>query len=81
MVEMKSLKGDYNTLNCCSHLHHHDYAFSLGNILICLFLYIKEQWHKQWGEEKMIEKEETRFETHELISNTSLVCVSCNEPI
>ena len=48
MVEMKSLKGDDNVLNCCSHSHH---DFSLGTLtnpsLFVLMpredLYIKEQ--------------------------------------
>jgi len=31
MVEMKSLKGDDNALNCCSHSHH-DFSFSLGTL-------------------------------------------------
>jgi len=87
MVEMKSLKRDDNSLNCCSHSHH-DSAFSLGTLtnpsLFVLMpredLYIKEKWHKQLGEEKLVEKEETRLETHEHIFDTSLVCLSCNEP-
>jgi len=50
MVEMKSLKGDDDVLNCCSHSHH-DFAFSLGTLTnpspFVLMpredLYIKEQ--------------------------------------
>jgi len=72
----------------CSHLHH-DYAFSMGKhtnlspfvLIPTKYLYIIKQWHKQWGEGKMIEKEETRLKTHELISNTGLVCLLCSEPI
>ena len=59
MVEMKSLKGDDNALNCCSHSHH-DFSFSLGTLtnpsLFVLMprkdLYIKEQWHKCKTREK-----------------------------
>jgi len=29
------------------------------------YLYIKEQWHKQWGEEKMIDKEATTWAKYE----------------
>jgi len=50
MVEMKSLKGDDNALNCYSHSHH-DFEFSLGTLTnpspFVLMpredLYIKEQ--------------------------------------
>jgi len=42
-------------------------------------LNIKEQRHKQWGEEKMIEKEGTRLEKYEPIFETMLVCLSCSE--
>jgi len=84
MVEMKSLKGDDNVLNCCSHSHH---DFSLGTLtnpsLFVLMpredLYIKEQWHKQWGEERMIEKATTTWATHEPAFNHLLVCLSCPE--
>ena len=31
MIEMKSLKGDDNAVNCCSYSHH-DIAFSLGTL-------------------------------------------------
>jgi len=73
MVEMKSLKEDDNALNCYSHSHH-DIAFSLGTLtnpsLFVLMpredLYITEQWHKQWGEENMIEKAATTWAKHEL---------------
>ena len=66
MVEMKSLKRDDNALNCCSHSHNH-FSFSLGTLtnpshfvlMLREDLYIKEQWHKQWGEEKIIEKAAT----------------------
>jgi len=86
MVEMKSLKGDDNALNCCSHSHH-DFSFSLGTLtnpsLFVLMpsedLYIKEQWHKQWGEEKMIEKVTTTWATHEPDFNHLLVCLSYSE--
>jgi len=87
MVMMKSLKGDYNVLNCCSHSPY-DFAFSLGTLtkpsLFVLIpsedLYIKEQWHKRWGEEKRIEKEETRLKQNEHIFYTSFGCLSCNAP-
>ena len=86
MIEMKSLKGDDNALNCCSHSHH-DIAFSLGTLsnpsLFVLMprkdLYIKEQWHKQWGEGKMIEKASTTWATHEPDFNHLLVCLSYPE--
>jgi len=56
MVEIESLKGDCNILIYCSHSHH-DFSFSLGTLThpssFVLMprddLYIKEQWHKQWG--------------------------------
>ncbi|QCE03938.1 hypothetical protein DEO72_LG8g1970 [Vigna unguiculata] len=38
-------------------------------------LYIKEQWHKQWDEEKMIEKETTTWATHEPDFNHLLMCL------
>jgi len=83
MVEMESFKGDDNALNYCSHLHHH-FAFSLGTLTnpspFVLMpredLYIKEQWHKQWGEEKMIEKATTTWAKHEPDFNHLLVCLS-----
>jgi len=86
MVGMKSLKGDDNALNYCSHSHH-DFSFSLGTLtnpsLFVLMpredLYIKEQWHKQWGEEKMIEKAITTWATHESDFNHLLVCLSYPE--
>ena len=82
MVEMKSLKGDDNAFNCCSHSHH-DFSFSLGTLtnpsLFVLMpredLYIKEQWH----EERMIEKATTTWATHEPAFNHLLVCLSCPE--
>ena len=86
MVEMKSLKGDDNALNCCSHSHH-DIAFSLGTFtnpsLFVLMpredLYIKKQWHKQWGEEKMIEKAATTWAKHEPDFNHLIVCLAYHE--
>jgi len=86
MVETKSLKGDCNILNCCSHSHH-DFSFSLGTLTHSSFfilmpredLYIKEQWHKQWGEEKMIEKAATTWAKHEPDFNHLLVCLSYHE--
>jgi len=86
MVEMKSLKGDDNALNCCSHSHH-DIAFSLGTLtnpsLFVLMpredLYIKEQWHKQWGEEKIIEKATTTWAKHEPAFNHLIVCLAYHE--
>jgi len=56
------------TLNSC-HLNYYS-NFSLKRLLTCLFfvllskkdLHIKEKWHKQSGEEKEIEKEETSLE-------------------
>jgi len=86
MIEMKSLKGDDNALNCCSHSHH-DIAFSLGTLsnpsLFVLMprkdLYIKEQWHKQWGEEKMIEKVATTWAKHEPNFNHLIVCLAYHE--
>jgi len=86
MVEMKSLKGDDNALNCCSHSHH-DFAFSLGTLtnpsLFVLMpredLYLKEQWHKQWGEQKMIKRATTTWATNEPDFNHLLVCLSYSE--
>jgi len=86
MVEMKSLKGDDNALNCCSHSHH-DFSFSLGTLtkpsLFVLMprkdLYINEKWHKQRGEERTIEMETTTWATHEPAFNHLLVCLSYPE--
>ena len=83
MVEMKSLEGDDNALNCGSHSHH-DLAFSLGTLtnpsLFVIMpredLYIKEKWHKQWGEDKMIEKATITWATHEPDFNHLLMCLS-----
>jgi len=80
------LKGDENALNCCSHSHH-DIAFSLGTLtnpsLFVLMpredLYIKEQWHKQWGEENMIEKAATTWTKHEPAFNHLIVCLAYHE--
>jgi len=86
MVEMKSLKGDDNALTRCSHSHH-DFAFSLGTLtkpsLFVLMprekLYIKEQWPKQWGEEKMMEKAATTWAKHEPDFNHLIVCLASYE--
>jgi len=86
IVEMKSLEGDDNALNCGSHSHH-DLAFSLGTLtnpsLFVLMpredLYIKEQWHKQWGEEKMMEKAATTWAKHEPDFNHLIVCLASHE--
>jgi len=86
MVEMKSLKRDDNALNCCSHSHH-DIEFSLGTLtnpsLFVLMpredLYIKEQWHKQWDEEKIIEKATTTWAKQEPAFNHLIVCLSYHE--
>jgi len=86
MVEMKSLKGDDNTLNRCSHSHH-DFAFSLGTLtkpsLFVLMpredLYIKKQWHKQWGEEKRMEKATTTWAKHEPDFNHLIMCLASHE--
>ncbi|QCD82383.1 hypothetical protein DEO72_LG2g2719 [Vigna unguiculata] len=85
MVEMKSLKGDDNALNCCSRSHHH-FAFSLGTLTnpspFVLMpredLYIRGQWHKHWGEEKMIEK---RQQQHGQNMNSTLIICLCVCPI
>jgi len=86
MVEMKSLKGDDNAFNCCSHSHH-DFSFSLGTLtnpsLFVLMpredLNIKAQWHKHWGEEKMLEKAATTRTKHEPNFNHLLVCLFYHE--
>jgi len=42
-------------------------------------LYIKEQWHKQWDEEKMIEKADTTWVKHEHDFNHLIVCLAYHE--
>ena len=86
MVEMKSLKGDDNAFNCCSHSHH-DFSFSLGTLtnpsLFVLMpredVNIKEQWHKKWGEERMIEKAATTLTKHEPDFNHLLIYLFYHE--
>lgn len=87
MTEAKSMKEDYTTENGYPRLHHNS-TFSLGQLTkpspFVLMpkedLHIKEQWDKQWGEEKMINKEETSLENFEHIPIAMMV-KTCNEHI